>query len=433
MPASVHDPARLAAVERSGLVDSEAEEPFDRLATMAALLLDSPMAFVTVVDHRRSWYKSAIGLPPGACRSRPVEESFCQYVVGNGEPLLVDDARADPRTCANPAIESMGVAAWAGYPVHAPSGEVLGTLCVVDTSPHTWSARDSQVLEALSRAASSEIGLRSALDGERVARMDAEAAADALSESRDRLSLLARALQQSLLPPELPKVPGMEVAATYVPAATGEEVVGDFYDVFQGARGTWCILLGDVCGKGPEAATITAMARYTLRAAAVRSTSPSKVLATLNAALLQQRQEDDERFLTVAYASLRRRNAKLVLSLCSAGHPPPLIRRAQGTVESACPPSLPLGLFDGPALRDVTIELAEGDALVFYSDGVTEARSGNVEFGLERLLAAVQDSHARDAACLVSELAAAVSAFRDGPPRDDTAILVATVAASTHP
>ncbi|MDQ3096304.1 MAG: GAF domain-containing protein, partial [Actinomycetota bacterium] len=170
---AVHDRARLAAVRASALADSPAEEAFDRLAGLAALLLDAPLAFGTVVDEERAWYKSGIGLPEGADRSGPVESSFCKYVIATGEALLVDDARADPRTCANPGIDTMGVAAWAGFPVHAPSGEVLGTFCVVDTVPRHWSHRDVVILETLSKSATSEIALRALLDQERARRADA--------------------------------------------------------------------------------------------------------------------------------------------------------------------------------------------------------------------------------------------------------------------
>ncbi|HEV7204089.1 MAG TPA: SpoIIE family protein phosphatase [Jatrophihabitans sp.] len=161
----VGDLLRLSAVEATGLLDTPAEEPFDRLARLASLLLDAPYAFVTVVDATRSYWKSCVGIDATdpADRQNPVEESFCQYVIATEEPLIIGDAAADPRTAGNPSIESMGVAAWAGYPLRSTSGQVLGTFCVVDTEVRQWTERDAAVLETLAAAASGEVALRTAV------------------------------------------------------------------------------------------------------------------------------------------------------------------------------------------------------------------------------------------------------------------------------
>ena len=265
--------SRLAAVDATELVVGASEGAFERLTRLAALLLDAPLAFVTVVDTTRSWYRSCVGLGPDAERFAAVEASFCRYVVEGDAPLILDDARADPRTRENSTIVGMGIVAWAGFPIHGLDGEVIGTFCVVDTVPRRWSARDVQVIETLADAASGEIALRAALAAEAQAHAEAEARvaeaaelARLVAELAERSEVLARTLRQSLLPPVLPDVPGLEVAARYQPAR-GEEVVGDFYDVFRAARSSWCVVMGDVCGKGPEAATVTALAHYTLRAA----------------------------------------------------------------------------------------------------------------------------------------------------------------------
>ncbi len=188
VPAGVLDPARLAAVRATGLLDTPAEESFDRLTELAALLLEVPNAFVTVVDDTRSFWKSCIGVDSDDLEKRQnrVEDSFCQYVIASGEPLVVGDVRADPLTADNPSIVSMGVAAWAGYPLIDPSGQVLGTFCVVDTVTREWSARDVEVLRTLSAAASSEIESRIA------ARAAAEVSARA-ELSQQRLAFLAGA------------------------------------------------------------------------------------------------------------------------------------------------------------------------------------------------------------------------------------------------
>ncbi len=170
----VRDPARIAALERSGLLESGPEDPFDRLAELAAEIIGAPWACITLVDAERYTFKSAVGLPEGATEPGLVEQSFCRYVVGLGRPLIVDDARNDPRTSDNPAIELLGVAAWAGYPIEDASGAVLGTFCAVDTSPRAWSDLDNRVIATLARAVSTEIALGEARRAAAVAREEAD-------------------------------------------------------------------------------------------------------------------------------------------------------------------------------------------------------------------------------------------------------------------
>lgn len=150
----IDDPGRLSAVRETGLLDTPAEEPFDRLARLAATTLDAPLAFVTVVDDRRSFWKACIGVDARdpADRQNPVDQSFCQYVVGLDAELVVGDAAGDPRTQDNPSIAAMGVAAWAGFPLRSPEGEVVGSFCVVDTRVRTWSDHDVEVLRTLAHA-----------------------------------------------------------------------------------------------------------------------------------------------------------------------------------------------------------------------------------------------------------------------------------------
>ncbi len=155
----VADPGRLAAVAATGLLDSAADAAFDRIAAIAARLLDAPFGFITVVDDTRSFWKACIGIEStdSLDRQNRVEESFCQYVIGLDDELLVDDTRLDPRTADNPSIESMGVLAWAGVPLRAARGEVLGTLCVVDTQTRSWTADDATLLSELAAIAVDEI------------------------------------------------------------------------------------------------------------------------------------------------------------------------------------------------------------------------------------------------------------------------------------
>jgi serine phosphatase RsbU (regulator of sigma subunit) len=212
------------------------------------------------------------------------------------------------------------------------------------------------------------------------------------------------------------------VAARFRAAGEGTEVGGDFYDLFDLGRSGWAIVIGDVCGKGADAAAITALARYTLRAAAMQEEQPSRILGLLNDALLTQR--GDKQFCTVAYGRLIT-NSKpgALLELACGGHPLPLVLHPDGKVESAGVPGTLLGVVPDPDLEDRAVELGPGDSLVLYTDGVTEARTPSGMFGVGELTAVLQSSVGLDAAGIAERIEGAVLEVEDDP-RDDIAILV---------
>jgi serine phosphatase RsbU (regulator of sigma subunit) len=239
---------------------------------------------------------------------------------------------------------------------------------------------------------------------------------------------IAQTLQESLLPAELPRIPGLEAAARFRPAGEGHEVGGDFYDLFQTREHGWSLVVGDVCGKGPDAAAITALARYTLRAAAMRERVPSRILAVLNEALLRQR--NDRRFCTVAYAQIDVRPGGVRIGSTSAGHPLPLLLRADGRLERLGETGTLLGVVDDPDLRDSGETLGPGDAVVFYTDGVTEARDGGAPFGEERLAELVAGCVGHDAEAIAARIEAAALEAQGGTTRDDIAVVTLRVAPS---
>jgi phosphoserine phosphatase RsbU/P len=433
----VFDPDRLAAVRRTGLLDTGPEEAFDRLARLAATLLGTPFAFVTLVDETRSFWKSCIGVASTdlADRQHPVEQSFCQYIIGSGAELIVTDTTADEHTRDNPSIELMGVQAWAGFPVRSPVGHVLGTFCAMDTVTRDWTPHDVDVLETLAHAASGEIALRIAVEDAHQAThraeqatADAQRAALEALDAADEAAMLSRTLQESLLPPHLPTIAGLDVAARYLRGGRGADVLGDFYDVFHSVRDSWGVVVGDVAGKGPQAAKTTALARYTLRAAAARSGTPSVNLTTLNAALLEWFTLDTQ-FLTAVYATIRPHALGFGVRVACGGHDPALIRRADGTVKPLGLPGLILGCLPDPGLRDQRTLLRAGDSLVMYTDGVTEARrpADRDLFGSERLRALVAGAPVASAAELAARVESAVLDFSGRRITDDTAILVVHV------
>ncbi|MGA8210571.1 MAG: SpoIIE family protein phosphatase [Nocardioidaceae bacterium] len=248
-----------------------------------------------------------------------------------------------------------------------------------------------------------------------------------LSEHRARA--LARTLQSTLIPPSPPSLPGLDVTAAYRPAGDGEEVGGDFYDVFQITTGDWVVVIGDVCGKGAEAAVVTGLVRYTVRALSVQESRPSRVLAALNDLLLRQ---GAERFATVVLARLRHDGDAWSVTLSAGGHPLPLLlsRGDQGpgaatAVRAVGVPGTLVGLLPRVTLTDHTERLAPGDLMVLYTDGVTEGRSERGFFGDDRLRQSVV-AHRADPQPAESILAEVVD-FQDGRPRDDIAVVAVRV------
>jgi PAS domain S-box-containing protein len=237
--------------------------------------------------------------------------------------------------------------------------------------------------------------------------------------------LIADTLQRSLVPPELPDVPGLEVGARYRSAAPGTTVGGDFYDVFEVDLDNWGALIGDVVGKGPRAAAMMGLARYTIRTAAMSETRPSALLETLNEAIL--RQVRDNMFCTACFARVRRDGAHARVTIASGGHPLPLLVHPDGRVETSGEPGTLLGVFEDPTIVDRVLDLAPGDALVMYTDGVVDERRGDEEFGEERLRELLSTLGRASAQEIADSIDRAVLDFRTGDQKDDVAVLVLKV------
>lgn len=232
----------------------------------------------------------------------------------------------------------------------------------------------------------------------------------ALARERD----LAVALQRGLLSDAAPCIPGSEVAVRYVPATAGMTVGGDFYDVFQCDEQRWLLTIGDVCGKGADAAALTALVRHTIRAVAPYESGPAAILAAANAAICRER--SDGRFCTVALAALDLATEPAQVTVALGGHLPPLIRRASGGYEAVGAPGTLLGVFPDPDLVERTTTLARGDLLLLYTDGLTEGRAPRL-LTVEQLgdaLAGTGDaSPGVTVDTLVHALAAGPGGFRD--------------------
>jgi PAS domain S-box-containing protein len=332
------------------------------------------------------------------------------HVFRTGDSELYADL--DPATLREGVPEDRQAALLEALRVHSlmivpmsTGGRRLGTIAfALSESVRRYDRADLSVAEELARRAAV------AIDNARL--------------YRER-SYIARTLQESLLPPELPEVAGAEVAARFHPAGEAVEVGGDFYDVFDTSHG-WSVVMGDVCGKGADAAAVTALARYTLRTLGVQETSPAEVLRKLNDALLRQR--SDRRFCTVAYASLQvNGGGSADVCLSTGGHPLPYVLRADGTVQAVGEPGTLLGVLPEVNLTDTAVHLRRGDLMVLYTDGVTEARGPHGMFGSDELARVLASCAGMDAKSVAARIESAALEIQEGKPRDDIAILVVRI------
>ncbi len=338
------------------------------------------------------------------------DDNLAVQVMRSGEPLLLSTIPEELLVAAARdeehlrLIRELGLRSAIVVPLQA-RGRVFGTLTLVRAeSGHRYRAADLAIAEELAQSAAT------ALDNARLYRERSE---------------VARTLSRSLLPANLPEIPGVEVAARFRPAGEGNLVGGDFYDLFETREGEWVVVIGDVCGKGPEAAALTGLVRHTVRAVSVRERRPSAVLDMVNA---QIKREDTDTFCTMAFGRLDQNgNGQLNLTVACGGHPPPLLLRARGSVEAADSKGQLLGVLDRPELVDSPVELYGGDVVVFYTDGVTEPFDRAGVPAEARIVSVLWACAEEDAAAIAQRIEREVVEFTEGPPRDDVAIMVLRV------
>jgi hypothetical protein len=331
----------------------------------------------------------------------------------SGESLRIDDVAIWAQ--GEEAARSYGVLAdgrlvrsWLAAPVRGRDDGVLGVVYLGHHRAHAFEARHERLV----------VGVCSQLGG----------ALEHCTLFAER-SRVANALSESLLPPLLPTIPGVHGAARYRPSGAqlpgrGNLVGGDFYDLFETGDGHFGLLLGDVSGVGPEAAALTGVARYTVRAVAAPKEAPSAVLTRLNQELLRL---GSDRFLTAVYASLEPKVDGVVpVRLCSGGHPPAFVLRDDESVELLDRDTgMLLGVFPAVELSDQSVELHPGDALILVTDGVLEARDDDGrEFGSERLQALLATCAGRSAEGIARRIERSVLDHRGGQTDDDVAVVV---------
>lgn len=326
-------------------------------------------------------------------------------VARDGESVWLETVSEESVFLRQERAERCGVRSCFAFPIFV-NGDVAGVVEMYSRAVH---APEPELLAVL-QAAGLEIGRYL----ER-------------AQARQHLVEMAEALQSSLLPPLSPMVPGLDIAVRYRAASGDGQIGGDFFDVFPLPDGEWAILIGDVSGRGPRAAALTALARYTLRAAAIGASSPSAVLTVLNDVVRRELDisyQGDERFLTVAYMTVKPSEDGYDVQLACGGHPYPLARRADGSIdEIVCHGDL-IGAFNVHEAEDTTAVLREDDFLVLVTDGVTEARHDGDQFGEDRLKEAIARARATTASELADALEAAVLDYLGTVNQDDVAIVV---------
>ncbi len=441
------DRARLLVAERDARADAERQLARMTFLARAGRLMEAPLSVEKRLQQLADLAVSGIA-------------DWCAvHLVGGGRVVRVAVAHSDPAKLAivarleeryppDPDAPGGAIAvSRTGVPEHYP--DIPDELLVAAT-------RDDEHL-ALLRS----LGMRSAVivpllvrdtplgaltlvqaeSGEHFSEADlayaqqlAATATVALENARlyERQQRTAQTLQSALLPAALPAAPGLEFASRYLAQGADRADVyvgGDLYDVVAGTRpGRWAVTVADVCGKGAEAAALTAMIRHTVRAEVGHGLTPVDVLHRLNAAMLRDTSADPQRFATVVHAQVDvaedgATDGGVTVRLVNAGHVPALLLR-DGRVETVDAPGTLLGIYTDITLTETVVRLGPGDLLVLYTDGVTEARGVDGWYGPERLRSVVAAQAGRSAERVADALVADVTAFQEGPMRDDIALLV---------
>jgi PAS domain S-box-containing protein len=238
---------------------------------------------------------------------------------------------------------------------------------------------------------------------------------------RERTAI-SKALQRSLLPAALPAVPGLDIGIAYEAAGEGIDVGGDFYDVFAVGPGHWGFVIGDVCGKGAEAAAVAGLARHSLRVLAREHRDVPGVLQRLNATILAE--GEATRFVTLIYGEVAPEPGGMTVTFAAAGHPLPTLVGIDGTVEVVGTPQPLLGVFPEPAFRSDTLRIAHGQYLVCTTDGVTDRRVGGRTLGERGLRNLLRQTASLPAAAVATRIHSTVLEFGPEPLQDDFAVLV---------
>jgi serine phosphatase RsbU (regulator of sigma subunit) len=406
---SAADLARILDAELSGSLNTRRtvlrvlDLAVGRLADWAMVVIAEPKG------PNLHMYGGAVPTFHASTRRADTWSLLRQVMEGGRHELVHVDLSIDPHTALNglvphpdlrEQVAELRPADILAAPLTA-RGSVVGALVLVRQAGGGFDPHDVELVgELCTRAAL-------ALDSARV------------YEEHARVT---RVLEDSLRPPALPRIPGLEVAACFRSAAAHLAIGGDFYDV-HGSEGDWLVVLGDVCGKGVEAAVLNGRARQSIRTAARFDRSPASILTTLNDVLYE---DDSDRFVTVACARVRPTgDGSFRVDAAVAGHPAPMIVHPDGSVEQPdITGRLAGALPNSEGYDEVTLTLAPGEALLLFSDGIHEARGERGLYGLDRLRTLLGRYAGTGAATIVEAVERDVVEHLDGNGHDDMTALV---------
>ena len=394
---------RLQGVTEAALAHLDLSELAPQLVARCrdTLAADTATLLLLGADGHTLTVAAAIGFADDEliCQTTvTVGDGFAGRVAAVRAPIMVEDV--DPREIVGTAMRAAGLRSLLGVPLLV-GDSVLGVLHVGSGTTRLFKQDEVELL----RLAGERVGL-------------------AIEHARlyERERTIAATLQRSLLPSRMPEIPGVALAASYKPAGAGIEIGGDFFDVFEAKPAGWLIVVGDVCGKGAEAAALTALARYTLRAEALHDSRPAGLLRRLNEAVLRQR--TDGLFLTAVCALLTDSTDGRCLTVAGGGHPAPLVLRADGDVLELELTRCLIGVVDEPEFSETIVTLTSGDTIVLYTDGLLDAHAPARILNSVELRAALAAGPRHDADAIIASLLDSVG-VAEGNCRDDIAVIAA--------
>ena len=393
---------KLQAVSDAANAATGLDELVDRVLPVVrdAVVADGTSFLLLSEDGRELRLRGSVGVEEHESLAVPIPlgAGASGRIAATGRPLVISEMTLED--VVSPALR--GRRSYVGVPVRL-GGRVVGVLHASSETPGVFHDDDADFLQSIADSLAATIDRTQLFD------------------QRDRM---ATALERALLPMSLPHVPGFEIATMYRPSRFGDEVGGDFYDVF-GDGNVWYLAIGDVCGKGPEAAAIMGMTRIALRSLAREDdTRPlPEVLDLLNGFLLESELMGD-RFCTVCVVRLTSTDDGATVTTCLGGHPPPLLVRPEGSLEPVGRPGSLLGLFADISLHEASAEMRRGDAIALFTDGVTELSVEHPEEGESMLRSALIAASGEEAAGIVKTVERTLLDPR-GELRDDAALVVA--------
>jgi GAF domain-containing protein len=392
--------ARLQSIVDAVFASDSLDELLQELLQRIVRAMDTDLAAILLMDEAEPVLRmrAAVGLEEDvrAAVRVPLGEGFAGRIAENRRPQVVESLESVDEISAYLRERVRSIV---GVPLMVDR-EVVGVLHTGSVASRAFDNDDVALLQ-----------------------LAAERAAVAIRRNQlfERQREIATLLQTALLPSELPTIPGVKISALFVAAGEGVEVGGDFYDVFRVDGRTWGLVVGDVCGRGPQAAALTGLARNGLRAIALRESRPADVLTGLNDIMVRSQVD---RFCTVIYGTAQSSPGCFRVAIARGGHPPPYVLRGDGSVEVIQSAGPLLGVFENPEFDGFELDLAPGDALVLFTDGLVERNATLQRLGgLTRVLAGCAGL---DAAAITARLGETLGGPTNSSP-DDVVVLVVRV------